>query len=115
MRSLLNAVVMVATVMHFACGCCLHAAHDRADDHACCAEHDAAPSEDADHDCGGCTCAATVEADQADPLSHPDLPPTAFWMEDVLPVSGHGHGRPRDRGGPPPSNARHPLYERLLV
>ena len=115
MHSLLNVVVMVATVMHFTCGCCLHASHACADDHDCCAEHDAAPSGDADHDCGGCTCVATVEADSADLPPFPALPPMAVWLPVPMPASGLVKGRPKDRGGPPLSTASHPLHERLLV
>lgn len=115
MRSLLRVVVMVATVMHLSCGCCLHVPHACADDHAGCAEHDAAPTGDVDHDCGGCTCAATVEADSSDLLQFPSLPPMALWLAEPPPASRHGKDRPKDRGGPPLANASHPLHERLLV
>ena len=115
MRSLLNVVVMVATVMHFTCGCCLHSSHACADDHDCCAEHDAAPTGDADHDCSGCTCTATVEADSADVVHVADLPSAALWLAEPLPANGLGKERPKDRGGPPLSIAGHPLHERLLV
>jgi len=114
-RALVSVVVMIATVIHFTCGCCLHASHACADDHDCCAEHDAVPTGDASHDCSGCTCAATVEADAVDLLHFPALPPMALWLAEPLPADGHCKGRPKDRGGPPLSTASHPLHERLLV
>ena len=115
MRALVSVVVMIATVIHFTCGCCLHASHACADDHDCCAEHDAAPTGDAGHDCSGCTCAATVEGNPDDLPHPPALPPMTAWVAEPRPTDGHCKGRPKDRGGPPLSTASHPLHERLLV
>jgi hypothetical protein len=114
-RSLVCIVVMIVTVMHFMFGCCLHASHACADEHDCCTEHDTAPSSDFDHDCSGCTCAATVEGDSSDMVQPPAVPPSALWAPQPLPVSTHGKSRPKDRGGPPLSSGSHPLHERLLV
>jgi|694.fasta_scaffold41923_2 hypothetical protein len=114
-RSLVSIVVVIATVMHLTFGCCLHASHFCADDHDCCAEHDAAPTGDSHHDCSGCTCAATVEGDLDDLPQSPALPLMKLWVTEPLPATGCGKGRPKDRGGPPLSHASHPLHERLLV
>ena len=118
MRACVSVVVMVAVVIHFACGCCLHAAHFCADDHACCAEHDAAPTGDAHHDCSGCSCVATVDADPIDPLDvlhSPALPAATWCVIQPLPEGSDSLVRPKDRGGPPLLPADNPLHERLLV
>lgn len=117
-RSLLNVVVMVAVVIHFACGCCLHAAPFCADDRACCAEHDDAPAGDAHHAYSGCSCVATVDADPIDPISllhSPSLSAVAWCVMEPLPAGADSLVRPKDRGGPPQLDASHPLHERLLV
>lgn len=115
MRSLLDVLVIAATVMHFTFGCCGHPSHGCGDHHECGAEHEDAPVGDAGHDCAGCTCAATIEAHSSGLPHGPTLPPVALCFAEPLPAGGLDTFSPKDRGGPQPSNASHPLYERLLV
>ena len=139
---------MLATVIHLACGCCLHAEHFEpigccsdslwSEDHAsardethCCSAPASTNADGgnrsaepdgllrhgghADHECGGCTCAATPVEDEK---SHFVLPQAA-WVrvspETMVPSGRSSQAASPGLRCPSPSEQRPPLFERLLV
>lgn len=135
MRPVIACITTLATVIHLACGCCLHAAiiddgaaccravaiDQETDD--CCDEagHENGPADDGPtaaatgHRCDGCRCAAVIDAESvADRLPAFGCGAAAFADGSILRRQA-ARGPCGTVGSPVLSAVRPPLFERLSV